>query len=273
MCTAIGALQADREALLGVCAELGDSEWKADSGCPAWSVQDVVAHMGTLFWMLVDPSTLPDAGDRPTEQANEVYVQARRTWSVEQVVEDYRTVSSNAIGQLAELQTQDFELPLGDLGTYHASLLPNAFAFDHYTHIRADLFPPRGPLSDPAPDCDELRLAPAIDWIAAALPQQNPLAVEAFDGAAAALHVVGQAAQMIEVGSGPTVATVTSDGPAFIRWVTRARLLGTTRRHGQRGRASTGGPMTAPRVLGRVPSPGSQGVDRCDRPGDHGVWV
>ena len=142
------------------------------------------------------------------------------------------------------------ELPLGDLGTYHASLLPNAFAFDHYTHIRADLFSPRGPLSDPAPDCDELRLAPAIDWIAAALPQQNPLAVEAFDGAAAALHVVGQAAQMIEVGSGPTVATVTSDGPAFIRWVSWAgRLLGTTRRHGQRGRASTGGPMTAPRVF------------------------
>ena len=60
MCTAIGALQADREALLGVCAELGDSEWKADSGCPAWSVQDVVAHMGTLFWMLVDSSTLPE---------------------------------------------------------------------------------------------------------------------------------------------------------------------------------------------------------------------
>ena len=80
---------------------------------------------------------------------------------------------------------------------------------------------PRGPPAPPHRTSDELRLAPAIDWIAAALPQQNPLAVEAFDGAAAALHVVGQAAQMIEVGSGPTVATVTSNGPAFVRWVTQ----------------------------------------------------
>ncbi len=222
MGTAIEALEADREALLDICARLGDSEWKADSGCPGWSVQDVVAHMGALFWMLVDPSTVPDAGGRPTEQANEVHVGARRTWSAEQVVEDYRTVSSQAIGQLAELQTQDFEVPLGDLGTYHASLLPNAFAFDHYTHIRADLFPPRGPLSDTPPDSDELRLAPAIDWIAAALPQQNPLVRAALDQVgAAALHVVGEAGQVIEVGSGPTVATVTSDGPAFIRWVTQ----------------------------------------------------
>ena len=145
MGTAIEALEADREALLDICAKLGDSEWKADSGCPGWSVQDVVAHMGALFWMLVDPSTVPDVGGRPTEQANEVHVGARRTWSAEQVVEDYRSVSSQAIWQLAELQTQDFEVPLGDLGTYHASLLPNAFAFDHYTHIRADLFPPLRP--------------------------------------------------------------------------------------------------------------------------------
>ena len=65
------------------------------------------------------------------------------------MVEDYRTVSSDAIGQLAELQTQDFEVPLGDLGTYPAWLLPNAFAFDHYTHIRADLFAPAVHLAPP----------------------------------------------------------------------------------------------------------------------------
>ena len=161
-------------------------------------------------------------GRRRTERANEVYVEARRTWSAQQVVEGYRTVSSDAIGQLAELQAQDFELSLGDPGTYPAWLLPNAFAFDHYTHIRADLFAPRGPLSATPPNSDELRLAPAIDWIAAALPQQNPLVREALDEAgAASLHVVGKAGQVIEVGSGPTVATVTSDGPVLIRWVTQ----------------------------------------------------
>jgi uncharacterized protein (TIGR03083 family) len=222
MGNAIDALQADREALLDICAKLGDAEWKADSGCPGWSVQDVVAHLGALFWMLVDPSTLPAAADRPTEQAQEVYVRARRDWSAQRVVEDYRTVSSDAIGQLAELQTQDFELPLGDLGTYPASLLPNAYAFDHYTHIRADLFLPRGPLRTNPPASDELRLVPAIEWIAAALPQQNALVREALNGSgAAALQIVGPAGQVIEFGAGPNVATVTSDGPAFIRWITQ----------------------------------------------------
>jgi hypothetical protein len=36
---------------------------------------------------------------------------------------------------------------------------------DHDTHIRADLFPPRGPLRDTSSDSDELRLAPALDWL------------------------------------------------------------------------------------------------------------
>ena len=65
-------------------------------------------------------------------------------------------------------------------------------------------------------------MATAIEWIVAALPQQNPLVQEDLDGAGAAdLHIVGKAGQVIEFGSGPTVATVSSDGPAFIRWITQ----------------------------------------------------
>ncbi len=216
------ALQADRDALLTIAADLSDAQWKSDSGCPGWSVQDVVAHMGALFWMVVDPSALPAAGDLPTEQIQEVYVDARRSWSAARVVDDYRSVSQSAIEQLRVLETQDFELPLGDLGTYAASLLPNAFAFDHYTHIRADLFPPRGPLTGLPPEADELRLAPAIDWVEAALPQQNPTVLETLHGTGAVeVRLVGPATRVIGVGTGPTVATVTSSAPALIRWVTQ----------------------------------------------------
>ena len=42
-------------------------------------------------------------------------------------------------------------MTLGDFGSYPASLLPSAYSFDHYTHIRADLFAPRGPLPGPPP--------------------------------------------------------------------------------------------------------------------------
>jgi uncharacterized protein (TIGR03083 family) len=216
------ALKADRDALLEIAAGLSDSQWKADSGCPGWSVQDVVAHMGALFWMVVDPSTLPATGDLPTEQAQEVYVDARRTWGTSQVVDDYRSVSQSALEQLGVLEAQDFEVPLGDLGTYPASLLPNAFAFDHYTHIRADLFAPRGPLTGIPPGADGSHLAPVIDWVAAALPQQNPTVLGALDESGAVeIRLVGESARVIEIGTGPAVATLTSSAPALIRWVTQ----------------------------------------------------
>src|ERR1035438_9561287 len=78
---AIEALRADREALLGIGARLSDDEWKAGSGCPGWSVQDVVAHMGTLFWAVVDPAALPDTSGLATERAQDVCVEARRSWT------------------------------------------------------------------------------------------------------------------------------------------------------------------------------------------------
>src|ERR1035441_4863491 len=56
---AIEALRADREALLAIGARLSDDDWRAGSGCPGWSVQDVVANMGALFWAVGDPAALP----------------------------------------------------------------------------------------------------------------------------------------------------------------------------------------------------------------------
>ena len=153
----------------------------------------------------MDPSTLPDAGGVPTEQVQEVRVAARRALSAEQVLDDYESVSKSAIDVLVGLDSQDFEIPLGDLGTYPASLVANAFSFDHYTHIRADLFAPRGPLTTAPPPSDELRLVPAIDWIVAALPQQNGEAIASLP-ASIEIAVRGPVARTIHVGSGDVAA-------------------------------------------------------------------
>ena len=154
----------------------------------------------------------------PTEQAQELMVRSRRELTAEAVLADYAEVSDLALQRLAELAALDFSIPLGDLGTYPAAVLPSAFSFDHYTHIRADLFRPRGPLTGPPPPADELRLVPALDWVAAALPQQNPAAVEA---GAYELQITGPAARIITFGTGQSMATVSSDADAFIRWVTQ----------------------------------------------------
>jgi uncharacterized protein (TIGR03083 family) len=217
---AIDALRADREALLNLCHRLQDADWKLDSGCPGWSVQDVVAHLGAGFWVLVDSSALPGTDGLPTERAQDVYVEARRSWSTEQVVDDYRTVSATAIEQLTALDGQDFEVPLGDLGTYHISLIANAFAFDHYTHIRADLFEPRGPLTGPPPPSDEVRLSATLDWIAAALPQQNQEVITSLGGVIE-VRLEGPASRLLTIGSGERMATISGKVPSFVRWVTQ----------------------------------------------------
>jgi uncharacterized protein (TIGR03083 family) len=217
---AIESLRADRAAVLDITGALTGAEWKAPSGCAGWSLQDVVAHMGALYWLVVDRAALPDATGVPTERAQERYVEARRSWSAGQVLDDYATVSAKALDALEDLEQLDIEVPLGDLGTYHASLLPNAYAFDHYTHIRADLFAPRGSLDGPPPPSDELRLAPTIDWIAAAAPQQNAELLAPLGGAIA-VDVTGPAARSFTIGSGDVVATVACGGHDLVLWSTQ----------------------------------------------------
>ena len=216
------ALEADRAELLRICADLDEAGWRSESGCPGWSVKDLVAHMGTLFWAVVDPSVLPDAAGLPAEQAAEAFVRARRSLSAAQVVDDYAAVSEKALVVLADFIGVDLEMPLGDLGTYPARILPAAYCFDHYTHIRADLFAPRGPLSGPLPPSDELRLLPTLDWIEAALPQQNRSEVDSLTGAVE-IVIAGTAGRTIRLGppSNPVSARVRSDADACVRWITQ----------------------------------------------------
>jgi uncharacterized protein (TIGR03083 family) len=221
MTDAIEALAADRAVLLEICAGLAGDEWEAGSGCPGWSVQDVITHMGAGFQAVVDPTALPDTQGLPFERAQDAIVEARRGLTPGEVVTHYTQVSEKALGVLRDLAAADFEVPLGDAGTYPASLLPAAFCFDHYTHIRADLFAPRGPLAGPVPPADQPRVGHAIDWVEAAIGQQNqPLLTGLREPAEIVLS--GADSRTIRVGPhGPPAASVRSDADAFLRWITQ----------------------------------------------------
>jgi uncharacterized protein (TIGR03083 family) len=221
---AIEALRADRDVLIELCEGLATADWARSSACAGWSVQDLVAHMGCLFWLVVDPSALPDTGELPTEDAQEQCVQARRSWTAAQVLDDYATVSAKALDALVGLEALDMEVPLGDLGTYHASVLPNAYTFDHYTHIRADLCAPRGPLPN-GPGADELHLVPTIDWIVAAAPQQNATALGALNGVIE-ISVHGLGARTFTLGSGDARARVECSGHDLVLWATQRATWG-----------------------------------------------
>jgi uncharacterized protein (TIGR03083 family) len=217
MYDAIAAVQADRAVLLEIGRGLTPAQWRAPSGCPGWSVQDVVAHLATEFWAVVDLSRLPDTSGQSLEQGVETWLESRRGLSPEATLDDYEQVSSIGLQALAGMAALDMSVPLADAGTYPAAVLPAAYAFDHYTHIRADLFAPRGPLNGEPPS-DELRTGSALDWIEAALPQQN---AQAAARATLEIQVTGAGGRPITFGSGPVKASVSSDAPAFVRWVTQ----------------------------------------------------
>lgn len=218
--SAIEAIRADRAALMEICGALTAADWKADSGCPGWSVQDVVAHIAVTFWQMRDPSQLPEiAAGLPIERMNDAYVESRRSWDPAKVLADYEEISIDALDRLGTLVTLDLQVPIEGLGTYPASVLPCAWAFDHYTHIRADLFGPRGPLAGPPPPEDELRIGATLDWIEAALPQQNAEAAEACQ---LELRTPGTPTITFGAGGGTPKATVTSpDALSFVRWITQ----------------------------------------------------
>jgi uncharacterized protein (TIGR03083 family) len=220
MSNALKAIEADREALLALCHEVDDAVWTKDSGCPGWTMQDVVSHMACSFWLAVDPANLPDPAGLPAERAADLYVESRRHLTPEEVVADYESVSSRGLEVLAAVQDQDFDVPLGDVGTYPASIVPTAFAFEHYIHIRCDLFGPGGPLSGEPPASDDLRLAPTLDWIEAALPQQNR---ELLDGTDKAVEVrlTGATERALLIGGVDVTAQIICDSTAFVRWVTQ----------------------------------------------------
>ncbi len=219
MTNAIDGLEADRAELLKICAELTESDWSAESGCSGWRVQDVVSHMGALFWLVVDRSKLPDIGDLPTERAQDAYVDHRRSMSAQEVLADYESVSTAALPILGSLIGQTFEVPLGDLGTYPAGAIPTAYSFDHFVHIRMDLFAPRGPLTAQPPPADDVRLIPALDWAQAALPQQSKTAIAGLPGSIEFV-ITGPAARTITAGGGEALGQVTLGAPDFLRSIT-----------------------------------------------------
>lgn len=220
MSSTLKAIEEDRTALLALCADIEDPMWMKESGCPGWSVQDVVSHMACSFWLAVDPSRLPDPGGLPAERAADVYVESRRSMTPEQVVSDYESVSLRGLEVFAALAGQEVDLSLGDVGTYPASVVPTAFAFEHYVHIRCDLLPPTGPLRAEPPASDELRLSPTLDWIEASLPQQNADLLKEMNKAVE-IHLTGGGARILRVGDGAVGAQITCDSDAFVRWVTQ----------------------------------------------------
>jgi len=242
------------EEYTAIIRSLTPPEWAAPSRCAGWRVQDLVAHTGSNWRVLVEPPTPdPDAPAMTAEQGQEALVQARRDWTSEQVLEEWLAYQDGALGVLKAVQAEpaaDVPLTLADLGTYPMHQLADAFAFDLYCHLRVDLLAPTGPVQRPvAPITDEL-LAPGIGWMLAGLPQMCPPVAAVLDKPLGlVLTGPGGGSWTVQPGAPlPTVvpglldpaATVTSAATEFVLWGTkRADWRPTCAVEGDAGYAAT----------------------------------
>jgi uncharacterized protein (TIGR03083 family) len=214
---AVEALRADHAALAEMAATFTPEEWAAPSACEGWSVQDLVAHMTQLFRSTVDPSAMPERDPRGTERTMDRWVEVLRDQPADQLLEDYRTLGDQVLAVLPMIQGIEDPLDLGDLGSHPMHLGANAFAFDHYAHIRVDMLKPTGPIDREPPAVTAAHLEASADWILSALPQMSPEAVVA----PIELVLTGPGGRTVHLGpEGEAVATVTSSTDALIHWAT-----------------------------------------------------
>jgi Mycothiol maleylpyruvate isomerase N-terminal domain len=148
---AVDALRADHASLAALTTELTPSEGSAPSACQGWSVRDVVAHMTQMFRQVVDPTSLPPRDPSGSlERTQDRWVEAMRPLATQDVLDDYLKLGEQAIAVLAGLRGCDGPISSATWAptrTWWRTLL----AFDHYTHIRAGVLAPRGPLRPAVP--------------------------------------------------------------------------------------------------------------------------
>ena len=211
----VEALRADHAALVEMAGEFTDEEWVTPSACEGWAVRDVVAHLTQLWRQVVDPGALPPPDPSGnTERTQDRWVEALQDTPTADLLAEYQALGDQAIAAMEALQGVDTLIDLGDLGSHPLDLVPNIFAFDHYTHIRVDLLAPSGPLEHPAPPLTDGHLDAIADWFVAAIPQMTPAAADQpID-----LELVGLGRTERIGPEGEAVATVATSVPDLVLW-------------------------------------------------------
>ena len=103
--------------LTDLCAELDAAQWDTPTCLPGWSVRDVLSHViGVAAGLLGEPAPQADVSHlshmkNPIAEANELWVEANRGLSGEQVLARLEDVTSRRLAALDALSQADFDAP------------------------------------------------------------------------------------------------------------------------------------------------------------------
>jgi len=236
----VEAFRAERDEVLKVAKSLSADEWAMASDCDGWRVQDVIAHMANVCRTVVDPGSLAPGVPGDLEATQAAQAEAHRDWTADAVLADYEDVSGKAVESVIGLQAPGMAetvIPIENAGHYPLHMVVNAFAFDHYCHLRYDVLRPSGPIDRPAPPSDDVRLGATMEWLLAGLPQMPGDAIRDAVTRPVALALTGPGGGtwtimpagddgLVEVADGldgDPAATITSSTDDFIVWATHRR--------------------------------------------------
>jgi hypothetical protein len=148
-----------------------------------WTVQDVVAHIGSGCHAMFSPSIVKILFGNDIERANDAFVARRRAWRPERTLDEYRRWSHRVVATasfVARSPLGRITVPLAELGRFPLTqMMIGALVFDHHTHLRHDIAPALG-VADPGTDAN--RMAIVIEWMLAVLANQMVASPTVVDG-------------------------------------------------------------------------------------------
>jgi uncharacterized protein (TIGR03083 family) len=216
-----------------VGSALSETEWKVMTEVPGWSVQDNLAHITGLEAMLLGR---PDVDHQVPEgldhikndigRRNEVFVDARRSWSGADALDEFREVTTARLDALRAYAPDDFGrpswTPVGDATV--RDLLPFRI-FDSWVHeqdMRRAVSMP-GDLDTPVAEVGLDRIVSAMPFIVgkrAATPDGATVVFD-LDGPLARTLVIGveggRAALLGTVPPADTTTRIATDTETFAR--------------------------------------------------------
>ncbi len=184
-----------------LCDGLSEAEWNTPTDCPAWSVQDQLAHMsGSEAGILGDPDpdhTPADVSHTRSEQGrhNEAIVDYRRSWSGRRVLEEFRTNTARRLEFLRSRTDDDFaaemQTPIGPAPMAEFISIRIMDAWVHEQDIRRALGRP-GNMDSPG-------ASQSLDRILRAMPYVAARRAQAPDGSTVVIDVSGPPGRVVPI--------------------------------------------------------------------------
>ena len=182
-----------------LCDGLSEAEWKTPTDCPAWSVQDQVSHMsGSENGILGNPDpdhTPTDVSHTRSDQGrhNEMIVDYRRSWSGQQVLEEFAQNTAQRLEFLRSRSDEDLaaemQTPVGPAPMSEFISIRTMDAWVHEQDIRRALNRP-GHMDSPA-------AAQSLNRIIRAMPFVAARRAQAPDGTTVVMDVTGPAGRTV----------------------------------------------------------------------------